>query len=240
MAGSTQTPVPGLAVAGHTDTGRLRQHNEDAYLLLPEQGFFLVADGLGGHEGGEIASATAVEHVGRHLPEVTDWSDPAQGVAGILAGADRAVHARSEGPLRGMGTTAVGLLLRGNRFYTIHAGDSRAYRLADGDELEQLTIDHTPENESGLAPASGRRSGMITRAIGVGEATEFDLCTGETAPGDRFLLCSDGLTDAVADEDIAGILAEEPVPETAARRLVDAANAAGGPDNITVVIIHLE
>ena len=230
---------PRLLVAGRTDRGLVRDHNEDAFLVLPEQGFFLVADGLGGHEGGEVASAAVVAHVERALPAASDLSDPPALLRDILSGADDAVRERATRDLRGMGSTVVGLLLLGDRFWTVHAGDSRAYRLDAGGRLERLTADHTPETECGLEGGKPFRSGMITRAIGVGPRTEFDVASGETAAHDRYLLCSDGLTDTVPEPDLVRILADDDPPDETARRLIEAAKSGGGHDNITAVVIHL-
>jgi len=225
-----------LTAAGLSDQGLVRGNNEDAFLLATERRLFLVADGLGGHAGGEKASALAVNVVAAGSERCPEWSDPARELPELLAQADAAVREQAVGPLLGMGSTVVALHLRDGRFWTAHAGDSRAYRLHEG-RLERLTRDHTPEVESGLWLPGNGRSGMITRALGIGAGTRFELGEGTIGSGDVFLLCSDGLTDAVPDDFIAGILQEAATPAEAVTHLIEAALAAGGPDNITAVVV---
>ncbi len=227
----------GIDAAGISDVGQRRSGNEDAWYISPEGSLCLVADGLGGHAGGEIASSTLVRVVAAASRRAAAWEDPAKGLPELLAEADEAVRELGTGELTGMATTVVALCLRPGRWWVAHVGDSRAYLLRGG-ELRRLTTDHTPEQEGGFA-LGGHRSGMITRAVGIGPTTEYDLDDGEARPGDRFLLCSDGLTDAVAEADIAGILRKLDRPAAAAERLVDAANEAGGPDNITVIVVDV-
>jgi protein phosphatase len=219
-----------------TDQGQVRANNEDSFYIDPGQHLFLVADGLGGHAGGEQASSTVVETVAEAADQFAGWEDPLPELLGLLETADAAVRAKAVGPLTNMGSTVVTLFLRDQHYWTAHAGDSRAYRFRDG-QLEQLTRDHTPEQENGTPLASNYRSGMITRAVGIGSQTEFDVTDGSIQAGDTYLLCSDGLTDAIDDEDIISILNTYDDPPAAARNLVAAANAAGGPDNVTVVIV---
>jgi serine/threonine protein phosphatase PrpC len=227
-----------LTAAGLSDRGLVRGNNEDAYLLATERRLFLVADGLGGHAGGEKASALAVDIVAAGTDRCPDWSDPPHDLPDLLAIADTAVREQAVGPLLGMGSTVVALYLRDGRFWTAHAGDSRAYRLHER-RLERLTRDHTPEVESGLWLPGNGRSGMITRALGIGPSTQFELGEGTVSSGDIFLLCSDGLTDAVPDDVIAGILQGVTTPEDAVTHLVESALAAGGPDNITTVVVAI-
>ncbi len=224
-----------VVAAGLTDRGQVRPNNEDAFFISPADDLFLVADGMGGHAGGEVASGTIVQTVTAAVAEGPVGDDPASALTALLERADEAVRQKAVGDLVGMGSTAVTLFLRQDRFWIAHAGDSRAYRLR-GEDLQRLTTDHTPEAEGGGPPGSFR-SGMITRAVGIGPRTSFDITEGSAAAGDRFLLCSDGLTDAVADPVIARELQAAPDPETAAAQLVATANAAGGPDNVTVVVV---
>lgn len=225
-----------LTAAGLSDQGLVRGNNEDAFLIATERRFFLVADGLGGHAGGEKASALAVSIAAAGSERCTDWSDPARELPELLAQADAAVREQAVGPLLGMGSTVVALYLRDGRYWTAHAGDSRAYRLHEG-RLERLTRDHTPEVESGLWLPGNGRSGMITRALGIGPSTQFEVGEGAIGSGDVFLLCSDGLTDPVPDEIITGILQQTTTPTEASSLLIEAALAAGGPDNITAVVV---
>ena len=224
--------------AGLTDRGLARTNNEDAFFVDPQGRLYLIADGLGGHAGGEVASALVVDTLAAAAPGATAWSDPAPELAAILARADAAVREQARGALTGMGATIVALHLGTTTATVAHAGDSRAYRLRAG-ALSRLTRDHTPESESGYR-SDGRRSSIITRAIGVGGGqTEVDFGRTDIQPGDRFLLCSDGLTDMVHDPDLAALLGLDAPPADTCRALVDAALAAGGRDNVTVVVVRI-
>jgi len=222
-----------------TDVGRVRDGNEDAYLVNDEMGLIAVADGMGGHRAGEVASATALEALraaitsGRPLRE-------------SIEDANEAVFTKSltDTSLRGMGTTlTAGTLVAGGTVLVGHVGDSRAYLLHDG-ELHQVTDDHSLVEElvregkltADEAAVHPQRS-IITRALGVDASVEVDVYPVQLTPGDRLLLCSDGLTGMVQPDDIAATLRRENDPARAATQLVDAANAAGGEDNITVVVV---
>jgi PPM family protein phosphatase len=228
-----------LVIGAATDVGRVREGNEDAYLVDDAMGLVAVADGMGGHRAGEVASATALEALraavgaGRPLREA-------------IEDANEAVHTKSltDASLHGMGTTlTAGTLAAGGTLIVGHVGDSRAYLLHDG-ELRRLTTDHSlveelvrdgrlTADEAAVHPLRSR----ITRALGVDPSVEVDVYPVELTPGDRLLLCSDGLTGMVQADDIAAALRRELDPTRAATALVDAANAAGGEDNITVVIV---
>jgi protein phosphatase len=222
-----------------TDVGRVRDGNEDAYLVDDVMGLVAVADGMGGHRAGEVASATALEALraavigGRPLREA-------------IEDANDAVFTKSltDNSLRGMGTTlTVGTLVAGNTILLGHVGDSRAYLLHDG-ELRQVTVDHSLVEElvqegrltADEAAVHPQRS-IITRSIGTDPTVDVDVYPVELSPGDRLVLCSDGLTDMVHTDDIAATLRREQDPARAAAALVDAANQAGGVDNITVVVV---
>jgi protein phosphatase len=190
------------------------------------------------------------ETVAEAAPTAAAWADPERELPALLAQANARVLERARGPLSGMGATAVLLFLQGKRGWVCHAGDSRAYRWRAG-VLAQLTVDHTPENELGLdahgrhldlpevrrASPPRRRSGMITRAVGIGPDLESDTRAIDLRPGDRFVLCSDGLTDLVSPARMADLLGASAAPAGACRALVEAALAAGGLDNVTVVVI---
>jgi serine/threonine protein phosphatase PrpC len=222
-----------------TDVGRVRDHNEDGYLLEDDLGLFALADGMGGHLGGEVASATALDALRSAFTERHDLRD-------AVVAANDAVYAKSAGDdnLRGMGTTLTAGVLGddGETLIIGHVGDSRAYLLRDG-ALRRVTTDHSLVEEliqageltEEEAMRDPRRS-MITRAIGLERGVEVDLFPIVLIRGDRFLICSDGLTDMVSEADLADVLVNDPDPTSAAQHLVDAANAAGGVDNITVVI----
>ena len=227
-----------VKAASQSHQGLVRTNNEDGCFVDPDGCLFLVADGLGGHAAGEVASAIAVETVAAAAPLAGQWRDPEQELPAVLARADAQVRERATGPCYGMGATVVALLLQPDgRVLVVHAGDSRAYRLRDG-SLRRLTRAHTPEAESGR-PDALPRSSVITRALGAGDAVEFDLRWVDALPDDRFLLCSDGLTDMVTDAQIAGQLKQDLSPAAHAAALVEAALAGGGRDNVTVVVVTI-
>ncbi len=234
---------------GATSVGRVRDHNEDNYLA--GRTIFAVADGMGGHAAGEVASEAALGPL--RLIDGDSFRDP-QAATEALAQAvsqanDVVLDQAAENPeLRGMGTTLTTVMVRGSRLHLAHVGDSRAYLLRAG-MLELLTEDHTlvaqlvkegrlTEEQAATHP---QRS-VITRAIGVEAGVKVDTMLDplELQPGDQVLLCSDGLTGPVRESLIAEILATEADGDVACRRLIDAANAGGGPDNITCVLLRVE
>jgi protein phosphatase len=227
-----------------TDIGRARGRNEDAYLVRDP--LFAVADGMGGHRGGNVASKVALEAIRAFDAGGTD-GDGASDLVKDIRTANETVLARGEADrdLRGMGTTITALLVQGEHATIAHVGDSRAYRLRDG-ALEQLTQDHTLVHqlvEEGriTADQAGRhpQRSILTRAVGVEPSVDVDASTIELRLGDRLLLCTDGLTGMLSDDVIREVLASEDDPQRASDRLVEAANAAGGDDNITVVVIDV-
>lgn len=229
-----------VAVGVASDTGRLRDHNEDSYLVRPP--LYAVADGMGGHAAGEVASRLAIESVdgaGLHGD-----SGP-KAIRQALGQANRVVYqqASGEGPSRGMGTTCVILLLADGLAHIGHVGDSRIYLLR-AESLTQLTRDHTVVAdmvEQGLMTdeqaMTDNSRGYLTRALGGAASVEPDVRTVTIEKRDRFLLCSDGLTTMVADDQIRTILESEADPQAAADALVAAANEAGGEDNVTAVVV---
>jgi protein phosphatase len=237
-----------IETASLTDVGRRRASNQDAFggLLAPSGARLLVvADGMGGHAGGETASRLAVETVEEFVGGSA--GDPTWLLRTALEAANRRVleQARSDPSLTGMGTTGVALLFQpGGSAWVAHVGDSRAYRLRDG-RLEQLTPDHSLVAEferRGLITAEEARvhprRNEVLRCIGVDSEVDVDVAPVEVRSGDQYLLCSDGLCGVLTDEEIAAELLRA-APEAAARRLVDAANERGGPDNITVQIARI-
>ncbi len=230
-----------LVAAGVTDVGRVREGNEDGFLDESLRlGVVAVADGMGGHRAGEVASATALESLRAAIADGRPLRD-------AIVDANDAVLEKSvsDQQLRGMGTTlTAGTLGTDGNLVIGHVGDSRAYLFHDG-ELTQITDDHslveemvrTGELTPEQAESHPQRS-IITRALGIDPEVEVDVYPVQLGVGDRVLLCSDGLTTMVRSEDIAGILEREPDPERAAQLLVDAANAAGGEDNITAVVVE--
>jgi protein phosphatase len=230
-----------------SDVGRLRSGNEDSYFC--GQTVFAVADGLGGHQGGEVASAAAVEPLARlDGRSFKDAGEAAEALAAAIREANEAILDRAAGDpaLYGMGTT-VTAAVAGDRYLQLaHVGDSRAYLLRGG-TLEQLSTDHTVVGElvrrGRLTPQQAAvhpERSILTRAVGLDPRVPVDLPDPlEVQPGDQVLLCSDGLTEAVADGRIAELLSTAPDGQAACRSLIDAANDAGGPDNITVVLVRV-
>jgi PPM family protein phosphatase len=231
-----------VRTASLTDPGRRRRHNEDAYVCEPP--LFAIADGMGGAQAGELASRLAAAVVGRAN---VDGRTGRELVVGLIEDANRSVYERAVGDesASGMGTTMTVALAEDDQVWIGHVGDSRAYVLRDG-ALEQLTDDHslvaelvrsgrlTPD-EAGTHP---HRS-VITRALGTDAEVAVDVMAVPTKPGDVFVLCSDGLSSMVGDEAIRDALEQHGDDlDEAARVLVDAANAAGGEDNITVVLFE--
>lgn len=237
--------------AGATDVGRLRQGNEDAFLVDVERGVFLVADGMGGHAAGEIASEVATRAVGGILQEGVDRGLEADALAESMVEsfrlADRAItaHVISHPETKGMGTTVTAMVVCSDGTYRLgHIGDSRAY-LMRGGRLTQITTDHTwvqREVEAGrLTPSAARRhrySHIVTRALGADGTEQPDLQAGQLEAGDVVLLCSDGLTGMVADRTIARLLPLEVRLEDRVAELIKEANLRGGRDNITAVLIE--
>jgi protein phosphatase len=229
--------------AARTDTGRQRNANEDS--LFARARLFVVADGMGGAQAGEVASKTAAESFDRELPEAA----PEQVLRETIELANRTIHERagSDPDLAGMGTTITAAIvdLESEEVAIGHVGDSRAYRLR-GNKFERLTRDHSLVEEmrrkgqltDAQAEDHPQRS-IITRALGPEPEVEVDLQTVPAQAGDVFLICSDGLTTMLGDEQIGRLLARATSMQSAVRALVDEANRAGGRDNITVVAFRL-
>jgi len=236
-----------------THQGR-RGNNEDAMAAEPELSLFVVADGMGGYEGGEIASRVTVDTMReffRHNATDGDatWpvgldlalSFPENLINAAIRLANRQVRARRKGRLEQMGSTVAALVLHNGHAVVGHVGDSRVYRLR-GDELVQLTRDHSLVAEMQAAgmdvdPRACSFSNVVTRALGTGRAAP-ELDSFEVLPGDRYLLCTDGLTEKLDDAVIHELLAGAP-PEQACPALVQRAYAAGGKDNITAVVVEV-
>ena len=235
-----------LRVAEHfekSDTGRQRRANEDSYFVRAP--LFVVADGMGGAQAGEVASQLAAETFSHGLP---DEGTPEQRLEARVREANRRIHERQQGDrsLHGMGTTITAAYLDGDELSLAHVGDSRAYLLRDG-ELTRLTRDHTLVEElvrrgelTEQEAAEHPQRSIITRALGPEDDVDIDLQTHRAKPGDVLLLCSDGLTAMIDEEEVQQILATTGTLAEAGRALVAAANDAGGRDNITVVLFRLE
>jgi protein phosphatase len=243
------TPIDprSIEIAERTDIGRLRESNQDAcgHREVAGHGRLLfVADGMGGHAGGETASRIAVESVTQAFHAEAEVSGPA--LAAALEAANRHIleEARINRKLRGMGTTGVALLFAADGAYVANVGDSRAYRQRDG-AITQLTQDHSLVAElvrrGALSEEQARvhpRRNELIRCLGVDVEVEVDVDRLEVVPGDDFLLCTDGLFAVLRDEEILRILLDS-TPAEAVVRLVAAANDKGGPDNVTVQVAHV-
>jgi protein phosphatase len=230
--------------AMRTDTGRQRNANEDSLFSRPP--LYVVADGMGGAQAGEVASKTAAESFDREFPQ----APPERVLRETIEAANRTIHerARNDPDLAGMGTTITAAIvdLESEEVAIGHVGDSRAYRLRSG-KLERLTRDHSLVEEmrrkgqlTAAQAADHPQRSIITRALGPEAEVEVDLQTVPAQPGDVFLICSDGLTTMLADEQIAQLLSRASSMQSAVRALVDEANRAGGRDNITVLAFRLE
>jgi len=249
-----------LSAFGLTDVGRKRRHNEDAYLLDVERGLFVVADGMGGHAAGEVASRITVESIQEFLALRDDEAENTWPYGfnnrfslegNLLATAvkkanERVIRAVQNRPeLKGMGTTVVAALFDTQRATLVHVGDSRCYLLRGG-SLQRLTDDHSWVQEqvnAGILTAEEATShplkNVVTRALGGSVNVLPDLIEVPLEAGDSFLLCSDGLTGMVTDDEIGGFLAKDVSPELRVRGLVDLANERGGVDNVTVLLVDV-
>jgi protein phosphatase len=237
---STERPLTVVEVAGASDPGRVRSHNEDRSLAEPP--LMVVADGMGGAQAGEVAAGMAVDRL-------RELGAPAESAAlrGAIEEANREIHAAAESDPEkaGMGTTVTAALLSGNTIELAHVGDSRAYLWRDG-ELSQLTDDHSVVAElvrlGKLSPEEAGRHphrNVITRALGAEATVAVDVSQKEARAGDVVLLCSDGLTTHLSDEQIAREMRAGGTLKATADRLVRRANQAGGTDNVTVVLARI-
>jgi PPM family protein phosphatase len=225
-----------------SDVGRQREGNEDSMLVDPP--LFVVADGMGGAQAGEVASGLAVETLGEMPP---DDGNVEEELTEAIVQANRRIHdkAQDDRALAGMGTTLTAAFVHEGKVTLGHVGDSRAYRYREG-ELAQLTDDHSLvaelERHGKLTAAEARvhpQRSMILRALGIGAEVEVDTYCFVGEPGDVFLLCSDGLSGLVHDAVIGEVLKDCETLEAAAEKLIELANLSGGPDNITTVLFRL-
>lgn len=249
--------------AGLSDVGLQREHNEDSYCILSRHRLFIVADGMGGHRAGDIASRMATAEMTAFFDDTsidgdTSWlgddgarltSDQSRLVSAVKLANQRIFQASIRNrSVQGMGTTVVGALFDRERqnIQIVHVGDSRAYRIRSG-AITQLTRDHSLLNDyllvmPNLTDAQKQRlpSNVITRALGMHDAVAVDLCVEDVEPGDVYVLCTDGLNGMVSDGRILDIVhsAGDDI-ETAAKDLIAEANRNGGDDNITVVLVRI-
>jgi len=243
-----------LLHAARTDVGMIRSGNEDNYAVnVPpsgDRGLFVVADGMGGHAAGEVASEMAVQTLERELAGLKDLDDrsSSERVMDALRMANRNIHDRTitEVDKQGMGTTASVLIVSGMRYMIGQVGDSRVYLLRDG-ALQQLTKDHSYVQEQVdagfLTPEQARYhpySNVITRCVGASPDVQPDVYQGEVRVGDLFLVASDGLTGMVDDRRLQMLLMSRSVPERKVHSLIAEANGRGGLDNITAIVVEIK
>ncbi len=238
-----------ISCFGRTDTGMVRKKNEDNFCIQPGQKLFVVADGMGGHQGGEVASQTAIECLAKIFTPstVTVISGNSEEIRHTMLNSFRRCNkavmdkAEADENLKGMGSTLVACLIDGNTAYVCHVGDVRCYRI-DGHKMTQITKDHSVVAEQAGKDASENTApkisrSMVTRAIGFPFIKEPDFNIVPLAREDKILLCSDGLWSMVSDNEIETIIRQAATAEEACDRLVNQANQAGGRDNITAVTV---
>ncbi len=240
-----------LFVAARSDVGMIRSGNEDGFFAhaTPERGLFIVADRMGGHPAGEVASEMAVQIISKELEGLNDLASDAaaERVDQALRNANRAIYERTitEVDKQGMGTTASVLMLDGKRYLIGQVGDSRVYLLRE-QTLRQLTKDHSYVQEQVdagfLTPEQARYhpySNVITRCVGASESVEPDTYAGELRTGDVFLVASDGLTGMVDDRRLLQLLGSRAAPGRVVDALISEANGRGGLDNITAIVVQV-
>lgn len=242
-----------------SDTGRVRENNEDSFRLAPELNLFVLCDGMGGQASGEVASRLAAETIVAHCREaeanpalplagerIDGASETASRLASAVRVANRAVHqaAQQNEAQTGMGATVVAVQVADERMTIAHVGDSRAYRLRNG-ELELLTQDHSFIAEqvrrgsmTAEEASQSKLQNVLLRALGIEADVDVEISEELLMEGDSVLLCSDGLTHELSDEQIAAALCDADEAQEAAGRLVELANQAGGGDNITVIVLR--
>ena len=248
-----------IRYAAKTDVGMKRTHNEDYFSLLEDEQLFLVADGMGGHASGEVASKMAAEAIqdffARTKDEEATWPYKMDRhlsyvenrlVVGVKMANQRIYEAAMRDlRLKGMGTTIVGGQIVGEKFYIVHVGDSRCYRIRN-QQIQQMTRDHSlledyKDAKPNMSDEEQRKfphKNVITRALGMRDSVQVDLHVQDIAEGDVYLLCSDGLSGMIEDERILNVVVKAAALDQAVAELVDAANQAGGTDNITVLALH--
>lgn len=240
MAGVLKSKMYGL-----TDPGQVRESNEDAVRWDEAGGWVLLADGMGGHMAGEVASRLAIETLAEYLP-LQGEKAPASMLDAAVAEANARIHQQSRSDVRyhNMGTTLVAGLFQDDTLIAAHVGDSRLYRYRDG-VLQQLSHDHSLVqelvDEGMMSPADAAESqyrNVITRALGLDQRVEVDVQQHPLQAGDLYLFCSDGLSDMLGDEELARLLPDEDLVQLA-QRLVDEANMRGGKDNISVILVRV-
>jgi serine/threonine protein phosphatase PrpC len=249
-----------LLAVGQTNIGMVRKNNEDAFFLAPDKGLLVVADGMGGHASGEIASRMAVDAIrnffndpaaGSKTPLIGTYDDDFTETTNRLGSAVRLANmavyeaARSNAQWKGMGTTIVCALLHNRKLSIAHVGDSRLYLIRAGG-IEQLTDDHSVVAEQVKHELISREEAekseiknILTRAVGIEAEVEVDLNELNLLGGDILVLCTDGLTNMVRDEEILSVVLAGQDPAVAGQRLIELANQGGGHDNITAIVVYM-
>jgi serine/threonine protein phosphatase PrpC len=248
-----------IRYAAKTDVGMKRTHNEDYFSLIEQDQLFLVADGMGGHASGEVASKMAAETMQEFFTRSQDddvtWPYKMDRqlsfvenrlVVGVKMANQRIYEAALKDlRLKGMGTTIVGGQIVGDKLYIAHVGDSRCYRIRDG-KIQQMTRDHSlledyKDAKPGMSEEEQRKfphKNVITRALGMRDTVQVDLHAQDIVPGDTYVFCSDGLSGMIEDDAILKIVVGNPDLEVSVSALVEAANQAGGTDNVTVLALQ--
>ena len=235
----------GFECISRTHVGLKRKVNEDSVMLRTDHGLWAVADGMGGHEAGDVASRKVAEALAR-LPDGQDLDDLTDSAVSALedVNAELIRLARADHRPRTIGSTVVGLAIRDGQYRCFWAGDSRAYRIRDNG-IKRLTRDHSLVQgliDAGMLSREEAKdhpdANVITRAVGASESLEVEIAAGDAEPGDQFLLASDGLTRLVDDDELATILSSWP-PGDAADTLIDAVLARGAPDNVSLIIARV-
>ncbi|MDG1282042.1 MAG: protein phosphatase 2C domain-containing protein [Pseudorhodobacter sp.] len=227
-----------------THVGRVRKINEDSILSMPDQKIWVVADGMGGHAAGDFASQTIVDTIAMIQPDL-EPGELMRGLRKTILQAHDTIRAEAEAKGQGtVGATVVALIMTDEHFVAFWAGDSRLYRFRDG-EIEMLTTDHSLVAELVLSgqltwdeAEKHPQSNAITRAVGVGEELELDKIRGDVAPGDRYLICSDGLTKYATFDTLTRMVVDAPI-ETVADSLLSYALDSGGADNISIIVVDV-
>jgi protein phosphatase len=250
-----------VIAAGRTDVGLQREHNEDSFVLLDQHGLFVVADGMGGHRSGDVASRLATDTISTFFNttarEDATWPfhyDPTLSAEEnrLLTGikiANKSIyeHGARSRDHQGMGTTIVGMLFspEARRIYVGHVGDSRCYRVRDG-KITQLTQDHSLLNdylrampELSAAQRTEVPRNVITRALGMSDTVQVDITIDDPQPGDVYVLCSDGLSSMLSDDEILAVVNNTSTPEDAVQKLIEGANNHGGEDNVTTIVARV-
>ena len=229
-----------LNACGLSDIGRKRENNQDSYLLNDKAKLYVVADGMGGHAGGEVASKIAVDTLNKVFSYTSRSFEPSSYLVRAIQEANNMIYEKAvQTPsLKGMGTTVTCLLFSYDTVFVAHVGDSRAYFIREG-MIWQLSQDHSLVSEQMVAGGATAMRNIITRSVGYDRQVEVDVYTKKVAMGDQYLLCSDGLYGFVGHKEMATVVSSL-LLSSATKKLIDLANSRGGDDNITAILVKVE